>query len=189
MAGAVASGPSGAQPPPNEAAVTPEAGRWAYLDLPTGVAGDMLLAALFDLGLPESVVLEPLAALGLAAAFRLELQEARSAGLRGQRLQVHLLEAPPPERHWAQLRPQLEAAPWPEPLRQRVSSITFMGLPWPMNSTGMRGLGLRPGSCDRLVTGWLGADALGVAADWSVGMANVAPRAAASWKAVRRCMV
>ncbi len=123
MAGPVASGPSGAQPPPNEAAVTPEAGRWAYLDLPTGVAGDMLLAALFDLGLPESVVLEPLAALGLAAAFRLELQEARSAGLRGQRLQVHLLEAPPPERHWAQLRPQLEAAPWPEPLRQRVLAV------------------------------------------------------------------
>jgi uncharacterized protein (TIGR00299 family) protein len=83
----------------------------------------MLLAALFDLGLPEVVVLEPLAALGLATAFRLELQEARSAGLRGQRLQVHLLEAPTPERHWARLRPQLEAAPWPEPLHQRVLAV------------------------------------------------------------------
>ena len=28
----------------------------AFLDCPTGVAGDMLLAALFDLGLPRSVV-------------------------------------------------------------------------------------------------------------------------------------
>ncbi|NBQ20265.1 MAG: LarC family nickel insertion protein [Synechococcaceae bacterium WB6_3B_236] len=83
----------------------------------------MLLAALFDLGLPEAVVLEPLAALGLADAFCLELQEARSAGLRGRRLQVHLLEAPAPERHWARLRPQLEAAPWPEPLRQRVMAV------------------------------------------------------------------
>ena len=120
---AVVSVPSAAQPQPNETAVTPPPGHWAYLDLPTGVAGDMLLAALFDLGLPEAVVLEPLAALGLADAFCLELQEARSAGLRGRRLQVHLLEAPAPERHWARLRPQLEAAPWPEPLRQRVMAV------------------------------------------------------------------
>ena len=55
----------------------------ALLDCPTGLAGNMLLAALLDLGLPDAVVHEPLAALGLADAYRLELKEARSGGLRG----------------------------------------------------------------------------------------------------------
>jgi hypothetical protein len=49
-------------------------GRLAVVDCPTGLAGNMLLAALLDLGLPEAVVHEPLAALGLAEAYRLELR-------------------------------------------------------------------------------------------------------------------
>ena len=47
------------------------AANWAYLDLPTGVAGDMLLAALLDLGVPQRVIDEPLAALGLQSCYRL----------------------------------------------------------------------------------------------------------------------
>ena len=66
---------------------------WAYLDAPTGVAGDMLLAALFDQGLPEEVVLEPLKSFGLGAAFRLQICKSSSAGMRGTRLNVELLEA------------------------------------------------------------------------------------------------
>ena len=41
-------------------------GSLAVVDCPTGLAGNMLLAALFDCGLPEEVVHQPLAALGLA---------------------------------------------------------------------------------------------------------------------------
>ena len=59
------------------------AAHWAYLDAPTGVAGDMLLAALFDQGLGQEVVLAPLAALGLGEAFRLHVAEGRNGGLRG----------------------------------------------------------------------------------------------------------
>jgi uncharacterized protein (TIGR00299 family) protein len=96
---------------------------WAFLDLPTGVAGDMILAALFDQGLPESVVLEPLHALGLNAAFRLNISQAKSAGLRGTKLVVELLEESPPHRLWRELRPQLEATPWPKPLREKVLTV------------------------------------------------------------------
>ena len=95
----------------------------ALLDCPTGLAGNMLLAALFDLGVPEAVVHEPLAALGLQDAYRLELAERRSGGLRGLHLDVQLLEAQPHHRHWGVLRGQLEAAPWPEPLRQKVLAV------------------------------------------------------------------
>jgi hypothetical protein len=96
---------------------------FALLDCPTGLAGNMLLAALFDLGVPEAVVNEPLAALGLQGAYRLELEERRSGGLRGLHLDVKLLEAQPHHRHWGVLRGQLEAAPWPEALRQKVLAV------------------------------------------------------------------
>ena len=96
---------------------------WAYLDAPTGVAGDMLLAALFDQGLPEEVVLEPLKSFGLGAAFRLQICKSSSGGMRGTRLNVELLEASPPHRLWRDLRPQLEAAPWPDQLRARVLAV------------------------------------------------------------------
>jgi uncharacterized protein (TIGR00299 family) protein len=95
----------------------------ALLDCPTGLAGNMLLAALLDLGVPEAVVQEPLAALGLEGAYRLDLEERRSGGLRGLHLDVQLLEAQPHHRHWGVLRGQLEAAPWPEALRQKALAV------------------------------------------------------------------
>ncbi len=98
-------------------------GRLALIDCPTGLAGNMLLAALLDLGVPEAVVSEPLAALGLAGAYRLEIEERRSGGLRGLHLAVRLLEQEPPRRHWSRLRVQLERAPIDEALRRRVLAV------------------------------------------------------------------
>jgi uncharacterized protein (TIGR00299 family) protein len=95
----------------------------AVLDCPTGLAGNMLLAALFDLGVPASVIDEPLAALGLAGRYRLELEQRRSSGLRGLHLQVHGLETEPPHRHWQELQQLLLQAPLAEPLRQRVLAV------------------------------------------------------------------
>ena len=95
----------------------------ALLDCPTGLAGNMILAALFDLGVPTSVIDEPLAALGLAGRYRLELEHRRSAGLRGLHLQVHSLEVQPPHRHWQELEQFLLQAPLAEPLRRRVLAV------------------------------------------------------------------
>ena len=95
----------------------------ALVDCPTGLAGNMVLAALFDLGLPESVVHEPLAALGLADTYRLELEERRSCGLRGLHLTVQPLETQPPHRHWAELQPQLADAPLEPKLKAQVLAV------------------------------------------------------------------
>jgi len=95
----------------------------AVLDCPTGLAGDMLLAALFDLGLPEEVVHQPLAALGLEGRYRLALSEGRSGGLRGLRLAVDSLEEEPPQRRWGPLRQRLAAAPLAPELRERVLAV------------------------------------------------------------------
>ncbi|MFZ9464259.1 MAG: nickel insertion protein, partial [Vulcanococcus sp.] len=95
----------------------------AVVDCPTGLAGNMLLAALFDLGLPEAVLHEPLAAMGLAGAYRLQLEERRSGGLRGLHLDVEACEPEPSHRLWGDLQRQIEAAPLQPDLREQVLAV------------------------------------------------------------------
>ena len=95
----------------------------ALIDCPTGLAGNMLLAALLDLGLPQEVIDTPLAALGLAQAYRLVVDERRSAGLRGLHLEVELREVSPPHRHWGDLRQQILAAPLDGALQAKVLEV------------------------------------------------------------------
>ena len=94
-----------------------------WIDAPTGLAGDMLLAALLDLGVDQAVVESPLAALGLTGRYRLTQQEARSAGLRGIRVDVEGLEDQPPHRHWSGIRDQINAAALAPSLKQRVLAV------------------------------------------------------------------
>ena len=95
----------------------------ALLDCPTGLAGNMLLAALLDLGVPEAVLHPPLEALGLAGRYRLVVEERRSGGLRGIHLAVESLEPDPPHRAWGELRQRIAQAPLEPALRQRVLAV------------------------------------------------------------------
>ncbi|MCP9785696.1 LarC family nickel insertion protein [Cyanobium sp. N5-Cardenillas] len=95
----------------------------ALLDCPTGLAGNMLLAALLDLGLPEAIIHAPLAALGLEGRYRLRIEERRSGGLRGLHLDVEALEAQPHHRPWGALRQQIQVAPLAPALRQKVLAV------------------------------------------------------------------
>ena len=97
------------------------------IDCPTGLAGNMLLAALLDVGVPEAVIHAPLAALGLEGRYRIEREERQSGGLRGLHLSVIPLEPQPHHRHWGSLRQQILQAPWPAALRERVLAV-FEGL-------------------------------------------------------------
>jgi len=95
----------------------------ALLDCPTGLAGNMLLAALLDLGVPEAALHPPLEALGLAGRYRLVVEERRSGGLRGMHLAVESLEPDPPHRAWGELRQRIAQAPLDPALRQRVLAV------------------------------------------------------------------
>jgi len=97
------------------------------IDCPTGLAGNMLLAALLDAGVPEPVIHSPLEALGLGGTYRIDRDERRSGGLRGVHLEVRALEAQPHHRPWGPLREQILQAPWPPSLRERVLTV-FQGL-------------------------------------------------------------
>ena len=95
-----------------------------WVDAPTGLAGDMLLAGLLDLGVPISAIEEPLNSLGLAGLYRIDVVEARSGGLRGQRVSVTGLEAQPPHRHWADIREQIVEAPLSTALKLSLIHIS-----------------------------------------------------------------
>ena len=93
------------------------------IDCPTGLAGDMLLAALLDLGVPESVVHEPLQALGLAKAYGLTVEESQSGGLRGLRLTVSSEDPNPPHRRWLDLRQLISNASLSNSLKTKVLQV------------------------------------------------------------------
>jgi uncharacterized protein (TIGR00299 family) protein len=93
------------------------------IDCPTGLAGDMLLSAVLDLGVPESVVHEPLQALGLAKAYGLNVEEAQSGGLRGLRLTVSSEEPNPPHRRWLDLRSLISEALLSPSLKTKVLQV------------------------------------------------------------------
>ncbi len=99
------------------------ANRILWIDCPTGLAGNMLLAGLLDLGLDPAVITRPLAQLGLEGAYRLRIEERRSGGLRGRHLEVECLEPQPGHRPWGDLRILLETSSLEPVLKQRVLQV------------------------------------------------------------------
>lgn len=93
------------------------------IDCPTGLAGNMLLAGLLDLGVPEQVVHSALADLGLGGRYRLHCETRRSHGLRGLHLAVESLEADPPHRAWGDLRQRIASSGLSPDLRGRVLDV------------------------------------------------------------------
>ena len=63
-----------------------------FIDCPTGIAGDMLLAGFLDLGVPLEVLEAPIGFLGLDKLFNLRVEEKISHGLKGARACVKFLQ-------------------------------------------------------------------------------------------------
>ena len=76
------------------------AGKVLFLDAFSGVAGDMTIAALVDLGVPFQVVQESVALLGLSG-FQLELKPARGGAIGGSKFDVIVADAQPDRRYRA----------------------------------------------------------------------------------------
>lgn len=96
-------------------------GKLLFFDCPSGVAGDMTLAALLDLGLPRGVVEQALDALPIEG-FRLEIGQVHPSGIAATTISVHL-EAPQPERSYREIDDMLQAASLAEPVRERARAI------------------------------------------------------------------
>jgi len=81
----------------------------------------MLLAALFDLGVPVEVVTSQLQGLGLSG-WRLEVQPVLVGALAATHVEV-VLDEPQPLRDWAEIRVLLESAPLSAGIRERALAI------------------------------------------------------------------
>lgn len=87
-------------------------GRVLLLDTPSGIAGDMTIAALLDLGVPLAVVEETVKQLGLAGC-RVRHELVRSGAVGGSRFVVEETDAQP-ERTYAAIDALIEKATLPE---------------------------------------------------------------------------
>lgn len=84
------------------------AGKILFFDAPSGLAGDMVIAALVDLGVPASVVEEAVERLELGG-FHLHFGVRERSGIVGTSFDVHLDDAQP-ERTWGEIRAMIERA-------------------------------------------------------------------------------
>lgn len=97
------------------------AGKVVYFDCFSGVAGDMTVAALIDLGVPLEVVQQAVAALGLSG-FTLGVEPAQTGAIAGARFVVTQQQGQP-ERNYATIVSLLDAAPLDADTRQRAHAI------------------------------------------------------------------
>lgn len=83
--------------------------RTIWLDVSAGVAGDMLLAALVDLGADVAAVRDAVDAV-VPSTVALDMSTVRRAGLRATKVDVRLLDAAQPHRSWRDVDALLSAA-------------------------------------------------------------------------------
>jgi uncharacterized protein (TIGR00299 family) protein len=100
-------------------------GKTLFLDAPSGIAGDMTVAALVDLGVPFSAVIEAVGSLGLKG-FSIEIKPGFAGAIGGSRFEVSV-DKPQPERSFAQIDELLAQAPLP-PRTQSLARAIFRRL-------------------------------------------------------------
>ena len=91
-----------------------------YFDCFAGIAGDMTVAALLELGLPMETLREGLAALPFSG-YTLESSQVERHGIAGASFRVTLSGEDQPHRHYGGIRAMIEAAP----LKERVKATSL----------------------------------------------------------------
>jgi len=69
-----------------------------------GISGDMLLGALYDLGVPKKVIEQPLVDLGLKDLYQLDFKESKSCSIRGIKAKVENINRRSIKRTWRSIK-------------------------------------------------------------------------------------
>jgi uncharacterized protein (TIGR00299 family) protein len=100
-------------------------GKTLFLDAPSGLAGDMIIASLIDLGVPETVVADAVAAVAITG-FHIHFGTRVFSGIVGTSFDVHVDEAQP-ERTYGSIRALLDASSLSPAVKARAHA-TFLAL-------------------------------------------------------------
>jgi uncharacterized protein (TIGR00299 family) protein len=95
-------------------------GKVLFLDAASGLAGDMIIASLVDLGVPESVVEDAVGVLPVAG-YHLHFGTRTLSGIVATKFDVHVEEAQP-ERTYGAIRRLLEDAPLAPGVKERAQA-------------------------------------------------------------------
>ncbi|HEY3339138.1 MAG TPA: nickel pincer cofactor biosynthesis protein LarC [Propionicimonas sp.] len=94
----------------------------AWIDARNGVAGDMLLGALADAGVPLAVMQDAIDAV-MPATVRLGQTEVRRAGLRAGKVDVEVLADDLPHRDWTVIRAMLQDSALRPAVKERALAV------------------------------------------------------------------
>jgi len=100
-------------------------GKVLFLDAPSGLAGDMIVAALVDLGVPEKAITDALGALPVSG-FHVHFGTKVKSGIVATSFDVHV-DGKQPQRTYATIRAMLDEAGIPDSVRARAQR-TFLRL-------------------------------------------------------------
>jgi uncharacterized protein (TIGR00299 family) protein len=100
-------------------------GKALFFDAPSGLSGDMTIAALVDLGVPEHVIADAVTSLGLSG-FHLHFGTRERSGIVATSFEVHVEDAQP-ERTYATVRAILDRASLADAVKARALR-TFLRL-------------------------------------------------------------
>ncbi len=94
-----------------------------FVDCSNGLAGDMLLAAFLDAGVPMKVFEDPILAMGLGKSFSFSIKEGHSLGIRGLRVGFEGLRAESSTRSFEVIAEMVNQFSWKESIRNKVLNV------------------------------------------------------------------
>ena len=94
-----------------------------FIECSPGISGDMLLGALFDLGVPKTVIEKPLIDLGLADFYKLKFIESRSCSIRGIKVQVQNTDCSRNYRNWRSIKELILSGKLEDKLKRIIHEV------------------------------------------------------------------
>ena len=93
------------------------------IDCSPGISGDMLLGALYDLGVPKVVIEKPIIDLGLENLYNLKFIESKSLSIRGIKVELRNIDGNMKKRTWRTIKELILNGKLEEKLQKKIYEV------------------------------------------------------------------